>query len=101
LGLCSATPEQLQHIADVLSHGFAGKVEIIAAAAKRSGMAAYRTDIESAILETIDRRPCTLDDLCRILGLHANEVNKYLAVLEEGDKIKTVEQDRGVFYQTI
>ncbi|MDY0190002.1 MAG: radical SAM protein [Desulfuromonas sp.] len=100
-GLHSATPEQLQHIADVLSHGFQGKVELIAAAAKRSGLAAYRTDIESAILETIVRRPCTLDDLCRILGIHANEVNKYLAVLEEGAKIKTVEQDRGVFYQTV
>ncbi len=97
--LCSATTEQLQQIAEVFATGFAGKVEIIASAAKRSGLAAYRTDIESAILETIARRPCTLDDLCRMLGLHVNEVNKYLAVLAVGGKIKSEEQRRGVFYQ--
>ena len=55
--------------------------------------------METAILETIYRRPCTLDDLVKILGSHINEVNKYLDVLESEDKIKIVRQKRGVFYQ--
>ena len=55
--------------------------------------------MESAILETITRRPCTLADLEKILGLHSNEVNKYLGVLEDAGKVETVEQERGTFYQ--
>ena len=74
--------------------------EIIAHAPERRELASYRTDAESAILETIARRPCTLEDLTRILGLHANEVNKYLDVLEAEQKIDVVNQERGFFYRT-
>jgi len=35
----------------------------------------------------------------KILGLHINEINKYLDVLEAEDKIEPVRQERGVFYQ--
>jgi len=74
-------------------------VEIIAVAPKRKQIKSYRKDIETAIIETISRRPCTLDDLIEILGLHINEINKYLAVLEAENKIKIVKQSRGKFYQ--
>jgi hypothetical protein len=50
-------------------------------------------------LETIARRLCTLPDLKKILGLHVSEINKYLDVLEADQKIKTVRQARGFFYQ--
>ncbi len=73
--------------------------EIIAHAPERRQLASYRADAESAILETIARRPCTLEDLTRILGLHANEVNKYLDVLEADRKIEVVQQERGFFYR--
>jgi DNA-binding IclR family transcriptional regulator len=55
--------------------------------------------MESAILETIKRRPCTLEDLHKILGLHRNEINKYLDVLEDEKKIGSVKEDRGIFYK--
>jgi len=74
-------------------------VEIIAAAPERKNIQSYRKDTETAILETIARRPCTLEDLGSILGTHINEVNKYLGVLEEEGKIETLRQERGVFYQ--
>jgi wyosine [tRNA(Phe)-imidazoG37] synthetase (radical SAM superfamily) len=73
--------------------------DIIAHAPDRRQLAAYREDAESAIIETIARRPCTLKDLTRILGLHTNEVNKYLDVLEADKKIAVVKQDRGFFYR--
>ncbi len=73
--------------------------EIIAHAPERRQLASYRADAESAILETIARRPCTLEDLTRILGLHTNEVNKYLDVLEADAKIEIVQQERGFFYR--
>ncbi len=74
-------------------------VEIIAPPADRKNIQAYRTDNETAILETISRRPCTLQDLQEILGIHINEINKYLGVLEQAGKIKVTRQQRGVFYQ--
>lgn len=73
-------------------------VEIIASAPERKDIKSYRTDTESAILETISRRPCTLEDLSKILGLHINEVNKYLGVLEDEKKIISIIQERGFFY---
>jgi wyosine [tRNA(Phe)-imidazoG37] synthetase (radical SAM superfamily) len=76
-------------------------VEIISSAPSRKNIQSYRKDIESAILETISRRPCTLDDLSQILGKHINEVNKYLDVIEADGKIEPIDQERGVFYQLI
>ena len=75
------------------------QVEIIAPPQKRQEVKSYRSDLESAILETIARRPCTLADLEKILGLHINEINKYLGVLEEEWKVETIEEERGTFYQ--
>lgn len=75
------------------------RVEIIAAAANRKRSQSYRSDTETAILETIARRPCTIEDLTAILGLHANEVNKYLDVLDNEDRIVSVRQPRGIFYK--
>jgi wyosine [tRNA(Phe)-imidazoG37] synthetase (radical SAM superfamily) len=73
--------------------------EIIAAAPQRKQIKTYREDIQTAILETIARRPCTLNDLSQILGLHINEINKYLDVLEADKKIISIKQPRGYFYQ--
>ena len=95
-GLLPARTSQLKEIASFFD---LDKVEIIAPPEERSQVKSYRTDVESAILETIARRPCTLADLEKILGLHINEINKYLGVLEETGKVETVEEERGVFYQ--
>jgi wyosine [tRNA(Phe)-imidazoG37] synthetase (radical SAM superfamily) len=94
--LRGATKQELQRISDNwnLSH-----VQIISSSQERRDMQSFRSDIETAIIETIARSPCTLDDLTQILGLHINEINKYLDVLESEEKIKTVDQERGVFYQ--
>ncbi len=96
-GLKAAGKEELEQIAD-----FWGleNIEIITATPSRKEVKSFRDDVESAILGTILRRPCTVDDLVKILGLHINEINKYLDVLEADNKIKSVQQERGVFYQT-
>ncbi|MCH7657202.1 MAG: radical SAM protein [Bacteroidetes bacterium] len=96
-GIKVAGKEELEQIADFWK---LDNVEIIAAAPSRKEIKSFRDDIESAILETIFRRPCTIDDLAKILGLHIDEINKYLDVLEADNKIKSVQQERGVFYQT-
>lgn len=96
-GIKAAGKEELEQIADFWG---LDNVEIIAAVPERKEIKSFRDDIESAILETIFRRPCTIDDLAKILGLHIDEINKYLDVLEADNKIKSVQQERGVFYQT-
>lgn len=94
--LRAATQTELQGIVNFWQ---LENVEIIAKPPKRKDIKSYRKDTETAILETISRRPCTLLDLAEILGLHANEVNKYLDVLEADNKVKPVRQERGIFYQ--
>lgn len=94
--LRGATREEMQRIVDFWN---LENIEIITASPERKNIQSYRNDIETAIIETISRRPCTLDDLTKILGVHINEINKYLDVLDAEEKIETVEQKRGVFYQ--
>lgn len=95
-GLMPAPMSQLEEFASFLG---GPEIEIIAPPQKKSHERAYRSDVESAILETISRRPCTLDDLASILGLHVNEINKYLRIMEDEGRLERMEQERGVFYQ--
>jgi wyosine [tRNA(Phe)-imidazoG37] synthetase (radical SAM superfamily) len=95
-GLRGASQQELQ---SVLEYWNLENVQIIAAAPNRKNIQSYRNDIESVIMETILRRPCTLDDLAKMVGLHINEINKYLAILEDENKIESVRQERGIFYQ--
>lgn len=92
----AATRKELQQIAENWN---LPDIKIIASAPDRKKIVAYRTDTENAIMETIKRRPCTLEDLHRILGLHLNEVNKYLDVLEHEGKVLSVFEERGMFYK--
>jgi len=94
-GLRGASAEELNKIIELWQMD---NVEIIAKVQERKNVASYRKDIESAILGTIARRPCTSDDLAQILGTHVNEINKYLETLESEKKIKHVRQERGIFY---
>ncbi|UCE07067.1 MAG: radical SAM protein [bacterium] len=89
-----ALQDQLEDIAKQLDW----HTEVIAQFPDRKASKAYQRDIESAILEIIKRRPCTLEDLSRMLGLHVNEVNKYLDVLIKADKIHARQMERGLFY---
>ena len=91
----AATLEELERI---MQFWQMDNISIIAKAPDRKRHVAYRGDVESAILETIARRPCTLEDLTNILGLHANEINKYLGVLEADEKVTVTSQARGRFY---
>lgn len=95
-GLRAATAAELNGIAKDWN---LKQVEIIAPPEERKEKKSYRSDLESVILETISRRPCTLGDLEKILGMHVNEINKYLGSMEDSGQIETVEQDRGTFYQ--
>ena len=95
-GLLPLSSIALQEIVDFWDLPY---VEIIASPQKRTKIDSYQGDIATAILETILRRPCTLDDLHNFLGVHINEINKYLGVLESENKITKEDLGRGTFYK--
>jgi len=92
-------PLSLQELQNIIHFWDLPNAEIIISQPDRTTIESYRKDIESAILETISRRPCTQEDLQQILGIHINEINKYLGTLEAEQKITTRTLQRGVFYE--
>ncbi|MFA6721276.1 MAG: radical SAM protein [Candidatus Cloacimonadaceae bacterium] len=75
------------------------KVDIVAIPQSRKKIQSFNTDIQTQILETIKRRPSTDTDLCQILDLHKNELNKYLGTLLESGEIESLEMERGTFFR--
>jgi len=88
-----AKKEDLEKIASFLN------AEVIANFKPRKKIKSFSKDIEDSIISTIRRRPCTANDLSEILGIHLNEINKYLQVLIENKKINSKEGKRGTFFR--
>lgn len=92
----SSTKERLEQIVDFLKPL---PVEIIAKFKSRNQVKSFNKNIENQILETIRRRPCTDKDLVEMLGIHLNELNKYLSELLNKNLIKSEIKERGIFFK--
>ncbi|MCK4359039.1 MAG: radical SAM protein [Candidatus Cloacimonetes bacterium] len=75
-------------------------VEMITNFKSREKIASFNHNIEDKIITTIKRRPCTAEDLSETLGIHINEINKYLQALLERERIESMYLKRGVFFKT-
>jgi wyosine [tRNA(Phe)-imidazoG37] synthetase (radical SAM superfamily) len=95
-GLRAASEAELMKIKKDL--GFIN-TQIISKSIERKNIASYREDREEAVYGMIFRRPCTIDDLSQILGLHRNDIGKYLDVLVNQGKVEVEELERGIFYK--
>lgn len=77
-------------------------VEVISKYHNRSDISAFREDVADTIIDTVSRRPSTIDDLAAVLKLHVHQVARYLEVLESEGKIRpvaeTAAEGRGIFY---
>jgi len=93
------SPLPLQKLEEIVQYFLPLPVEIIAKASLRQQKKSFDHDINSSIIELIRRRPCTDQDLCQILGLHINELNKYLGSLLSERKIREIEGERGIFFE--
>ena len=58
-------------------------------------------EMEAMVMETIHRRPCTVDDLTAALNLEKEKLQILMKRLILENKVESVQQERGVFYQTI
>jgi len=90
-----ASKQKLEEIADFFEPLL---VEIIAKFKSRNKVKSYHRNIEQQIIETIKRRPCTDKDLSEILGIHMNEINKYLSELIDEGLVDSKHQERGIFF---
>lgn len=88
-----------RHSLEIISSQLGRNAEIIANFQKREQISSYNINIESTILQTLKRRPCTVDDLSFVLGLHPNEINKYIETLLSQNLICAEILPRGIFFK--
>ncbi|MBP2145169.1 wyosine [tRNA(Phe)-imidazoG37] synthetase (radical SAM superfamily) [Methanofollis sp. W23] len=91
-----ASKKRLKEIASAIT---AAPVEIIADLPSRETVGSFHLETSEFILSMVRRRPCTLDDLARITGLHRNEVGKYIQYLLEEELIEEKTEERGTFFR--
>lgn len=75
-------------------------VEVITDFSKHTTTAGRPADLE-VILETLQRRPCTLDDLCAGLGLSKEQLAGALVKLEALSKIASETIDQKIYYKVV
>ena len=88
-----------RHRMEALSELFTPPAEI---------MAEYSSDItagiqsnEENVLGMLKRRPCTLDQLCRVTGLHPNEASKYLGKLIRTGQVQEQHKSGDIYFSGI
>lgn len=79
-----------------LAEHFTPKAEVIAEFSSDSSASIKAT--EKDILATLERRPCTLDQLCAVFGLHRNEASKYIGKLLRTGQIVEQRKADQVYY---
>ena len=96
-GFAEPVPQkQLQTITEKLYE----KVEVIADYSnvhKQQDFSAQRQDV----LTLLKRRPCSVEDIAAGLGLHRNEVVKYIEELSAEGKIEAKPQNQQLYYKAL
>ncbi len=93
----TATPISFDKLQEIKS--FLGKsCEIIVDFDKARSKQQFNGE-EKTILNLIKRRPVTLEEITRALGIHRNEALKYLDVLKKNFKIKIVKHADKKYFQ--
>ncbi len=76
-------------------------VEIIKRAGRREEIPAFSSNLENSLLNTIRRRPLTIDDLRTLTGKSEEDLRRYLEVLETEKKVKPVIEGGRIFYTSV
>jgi len=92
----AVTAEEMSRIAGI----FDSRVEIIADFSKHVAKELRTEDTESAILSLLMRRPCTVSDISNSLGIHRNEVVKFVDHLTKDGSIKRVQHGDAWYYES-
>ncbi|MFW6414567.1 MAG: radical SAM protein [Verrucomicrobiota bacterium] len=79
-----------------LSQLFEPHAEVIADYSSKT--IAHMSADEDKIMQLLQRRPCTIDQICQGFGLHRNEASKYIGKLLRNKQIKQYHQDDSIYY---
>jgi wyosine [tRNA(Phe)-imidazoG37] synthetase (radical SAM superfamily) len=90
------TEQKLNEIASYLGKS----IEVITDFSKHTSTTDKRVDLQT-ILETLKRRPCTLNDLCAGLGLSEEELKPALIKLNALSKITTENIGQKIYYKSL
>jgi wyosine [tRNA(Phe)-imidazoG37] synthetase (radical SAM superfamily) len=88
-----------QRLNEIAAH-LGKSVEIITDFSKQTAPPDRPVDLQ-VILETLQRRPCTLDDLCAGLGLSKEQLKPALVKLEALSKISTETIDQKKYFKAV
>jgi len=88
-----------QRLNEIAAH-LGKSVEVITDFSKQTAPADRPADLQ-VILETLQRRPCTLDDLCAGLGLSKEQLEAALVNLEVVSKITGETIDQKKYYKAV
>ena len=91
------TGEEMQNILSV----FDSRAEVIADFSKLVELEAHGKDVENQIAVLLKRRPCTVDDLSNSLGIHRNEVAKYINRLIKDGFARRIKYDDKWYYEQV
>ena len=81
-----------------MAEKFDGDVEVIADYSKDIILTTAAVNAEN-VLSMLDRRPCTLKDICQGMGMKRSEAVKYLTLLETDGKITSAKREGELFFQ--
>lgn len=88
------SPARMQEIAAQ----FSPAAEVIADYRNVHAQADFSSQ-KDAVMELLDRRPCTLDDITSGLGIHRNEAVKYIGELTEDGQLAAETIAEKIFYK--
>lgn len=91
--------EAAEHVRMLEIARFLESAELIGDYRPRRNIASFKQNLNSRIEQTIARRPCTIEDLEQVCGMHRTEIMKYLDHLLSAGKIKAERRQRGIFYR--
>lgn len=88
----------LKHAKKLLSDKMDIPVEIIAKVKYDAQGTHLDEDVSSMIKATLQRRPCTAEEISAMLDIHINEIAKVLRQLHLDGKVQVKRENRGIFY---
>ena len=89
-----------EEMTDIVSM-FDSRAEVITDFDKSVAHEAHSENMESEVLSLLKRRPCTVGDISNSLGIHMNEVIKYVNQLTRNGSIRRVKHGDKWYYEQV
>ena len=90
----AVTKAELQKLQQIIGP----KAEIIATFNRETNKA-YREEIEDSLIELLKIRACTIDEMVESMGIHRDELLKYLELFQEDSRLQKIQFEGKIYYK--